>query len=147
MKMFSQLEYPEEITDYIGTELIVEDETAKDILVEWIRDKTRPMGIFERFKDTKNGKKPDQASSSAFEVTKFIMRIPVKSQYGDAIVRSWPIYERTPVEIQILTRQDAINREDITEATHFEYKRRQFMNIFPALFPQQIYEPLLDLTG
>lgn len=132
MKMFLQLEYPEEITDYIGAEFIVKDDDARDNLIGYFRKETRPLGIFERFRDATR-KSLGEASSHQYGVKKFVLRVPVKHSEK---------YERVPVEVQILTQWDHQARMD-TEASHYEYKRRQFLRVFPILFPRQIYEPLV----
>jgi len=53
------------------------------------------------------------------------------------------IYERVPMEIQILTLADDRIRKEDPDVRHKEYKRRQFMNALPILFPRQIYESRL----
>ena len=49
-------------------------------------------------------------------------------------------YERIPVEMQVLTLQDQRIRTQRREVAHQAYKRRQFLEIFPALFPRTLYE-------
>ncbi len=146
MKMYAQLEFPDEINDYLGVEIITKDDPASDGLLSFFRRNARPAGILERFKDSSVGKQPGQASSAEFKVKKFLLRVPVRiddvsePQTGRA-------YQSVPIEVQILTYKDAMNRDAVPEISHVEYKRRQFLGVFPAWFPREIYEPLLRAKG
>ncbi len=146
MKMYAQLEFPHEINDYIGAEIITKDNAARDTLISFLRRNARPTGILERFKDSTVGKRPDKASSADFNVKKFLIRVPVRiddvSGHQDGRA-----YQSVPIEVQVLTYEDARNRDAVPEISHVEYKRRQFLGVFPAWFPREIYEPLLKAKG
>ena len=142
MKMFLKGMYPEEIKDYIGFELMVADEKAQSALVDYFRRKTRVVGTFEEFKDTRRGL-VNANSGKDYQVVKFILRIPARAPLLQLGVTEKEVYERVPIEVQILTLENARKREEIPEARHTEYKRRQFLRVFPAWYPQIIYEPLL----
>ena len=143
MKIYSGMEYPSEIRDYTGVEFVVEDDISRDELVNYFRRETSPGLTFEGFKDTTNGSKLTTTSSSNFGVKKFFLRVPGKLSLPLEHDAGKIVYGRNPVEIQILTLEDARKRDSIPEISHFEYKRRQFMKIFPALFPKKIYEQLI----
>ncbi len=144
MKIYSGLEYPSEIRDYIGTELVVENDSARNRLINYLGRETRPGGTFEGFKDTTQGVRLNSSSSNSFGVKKFFLRIPARLKHPIVHSTGTIMYEIVPVEMQILTLTDAKKRDDITEITHFEYKRKQFMRIFPILFPREIYSPLIQ---
>ncbi|MSR86079.1 hypothetical protein EXS74_01645 [Candidatus Woesearchaeota archaeon] len=136
MKIYKEREAAEEIKDYLGAELIVEDDRERDALVNFLRRETRPIGYFERYKDTRK-QKTGSASSGEYGIIKFILRIPVPIQRTISMPQIF--YERVPVEMQILTLEDHKIRTERPEVTHQAYKRRQFLEIFPALFPRDIY--------
>jgi len=141
VKMFLRGLYPEEITDYIGAEFVVEDEDNKERLMDQFR-RSRPTSKLETFKRIKKGDQVNQDSSSLFGVTKFVMRVPVKPLDAEG-----EVYERIPIEVQILTLQDVQDRISIPEATHREYERRKFLRLFPAVFQKKVYEPVLREKG
>src|SRR3989338_1232510 len=133
MKIYKEREQAEEIKDYLGAELIVEDDEERDALITFLRKETRPVGTFERYKDTRK-QRAGSASSSEYGIIKFILRIPVPVQRELSMPGIF--YERVPVEMQILTLQDHRIRTQRPEVAHQAYKRRQFLEIFPALFPR-----------
>ena len=143
MKIYSDLIYPSEIRDYTGVEIIVKDDEARDRLISYFRIRTRPAGTFEGFKDTTTGDRLNEDSRS-YRVIKFFLRVPailkVHKQFESVRISN----EMIPVEIQILTLEDARNRDSIPEVSHFEYKKRRFMRVFPGLFPRELYKPLLS---
>ncbi len=136
MKIYKEREQAEEIKDYLGAELIVGNDAERDALITFLRKETRPVGTFERYKDTRKNR-TGSASSADYGVIKFILRIPVPVQR--AIALPGIFYERVPVEIQLLTLQDHHIRTERPEVAHQAYKRRQFLEIFPALFPRNLY--------
>lgn len=154
IKTYSGLRSPEDIRDYTGVEIVVKDEEERQRLVSYIRDRTSLTGVLERYKDTTVSPLGD-SSSSGFRVTKFILRLPFRigernvpfdklrsyGKWNDE--RGLTLYQRVPVEVQIFTAEDYRRKEAIPEVSHREYRRRQFMDVFPALFPRQIYEPVL----
>ncbi len=143
LKIYNQLQFPDSITDCVGVELIVKDDDSRTKMLEYLRDETRFMLVFEKLKSSRK-KKVDSASSEAFDVVKFVWRMPVLSESRDSNghVRSYP---RVPVEFQIYTHDGIESRE--TTASHDEYKKKQLMKVFPGLFPKQIYVPYLESKG
>ncbi len=136
MKIYKEQEQAEEIKDYLGAELIVENDKERDALVTFFRKETRPIGFFESYKDTRKHK-TGSASSAEYGVIKFTLRIPVPVQRTFSMPGIF--YERVPVELQILTLEDHRIRTERPEVAHQSYKRRQFLEIFPALFPRDLY--------
>lgn len=136
MKIYKEREQAEEIKDYLGAELIVENDKERDALVAFLRRETRPVGTFERYKDTRK-QRAGSASSTEYGVVKFILRIPVPVQR--TLTMPGIFYERVPIEMQILTLEGHRIRSEKPEVAHQAYKRRQFLEIFPALFPKQFY--------
>ena len=110
-------------------------------MIDYIRDNARVSGILEKFKDSSKGKRGTE-SSNDFDFVKFVLRLSVKSDQHLSI-HSSEIYESIPVEVQLFTIPNHWKREHISEVSHFEYKRRQFMKLFPVIFPQKIYAPVL----
>ena len=144
MKIYKDLEYPNEIRDYIGVELIVADEESRDRLIDYIRSKTRLGGAIEAFKDTTGGTKLSKASSNRFGVKKFILRVPARLNQPIELGSIGKLqYEAVPVEIQLLTLEDVRARKTVHDVSHAEYKRKQYMEVLPVLFPRDIYEPLI----
>ncbi len=143
MKIYRDLEYPSEIRDYMGVEFIVEDDAARDRLVSYFRNKTRATRTFEGFKDATKGKKLSGSSSRDFGVKKFVLRVPVKLDNPIEHASGRISYEMIPTEVQILTLDDAMRRDLIPEASHIDYKKRQYAQVFPVLFPRELYKPLL----
>lgn len=141
MKMFLKGHYPEGIKDYAGIEFTVEDEVAREELLRYIRTEIRATEKMEAFKESKKAK-TNPYSSSDFGVTKFILRPPVHVGHIEGHPLGDLAYERGPVEVQILTLADDEKRRKDPDVTHKEYKKRQFMSVFPAWFPRRIYEPL-----
>ncbi|GEM_PF-5442631 len=142
LKMYNQLQFPDTITDCIGVEVIVENDEDRGKLLDYLRDETRFTQVFEKLKSNRD-KKLDESSSSSFDVVKFVWRMPllVKSNESNGYSRNYP---RVPIEFQIYTRRGIEIRESSSDANHEEYKKRQFMKVFPVLFPQQIYLPYLE---
>lgn len=143
MKLYRGAKFPNELRDYTGVELIVEDDQARSELISYLRKQTSPSGHFEDFTDLSKGN-TNTASSAGYGMVKFVLRIPAKMEHKLNIkVTRTLAYESVPVEIQVLTLEDHRKRSGITDASHFEYKKRQFMEVFPILFPRTIYAPLL----
>ncbi|MDP3728948.1 MAG: hypothetical protein Q8R18_05875 [bacterium] len=139
MKIYKEGEFAEELKDYLGAELIVENDEERDCLVKFIKKETSLTGHLEKWKDTRKGK-VGTASSKDYGVLKWILRVPVQVYRDIPQATKIAFYERVPIEIQVLTIKDHIIRTQQTETTHKAYKRRQFLEIFPALFPREIYE-------
>jgi len=141
MKIYKEREFAEEIKDYIGAEFIVRNNQEREAFVRGFRRKTRPIGQFERYKDLSR-RRAGSVSSTDLTNIKFILRVPIEVQRVIHSSSLGSFYERVPVEIQVLTIQDHLLRTEQTQATHQAYKRRQFLEVFPALFPRRIYEPI-----
>ena len=137
MKMYREGEYTEELRDYLGAEVIVETDEERDCLVKLLKKETSLIGHLEKFRDTSK-KRHGSASSPDYGVQKFILRVPVPVVRD--IAQGQQFYERIPIEIQVLTIKDHNIRTHQTEVTHKAYKRRQFLEVFPTLFPRIIYE-------
>ena len=140
MKMSLKQSFFDEIDDYTGVEFVVEDENTRKELIRLFSYDSTPNVLLEDFKDRSQKKTADNPHSSPdFGVMKFRVRPPVLVNYP-GFGKS---YERIPVEIQILTLEDDKIRKENSEVGHDSYKRRQFIKVFPAWFPRQIYEPLI----
>lgn len=74
-------------------------------------------------------------------------RNPMASYTGFTDERGLLSFERVAVEWQIITAEDYRRKNSIPEAQHSEYRKRQFLKVFPALFPEQIYRPLVEARG
>ncbi|MBI2148242.1 hypothetical protein HYU23_01035 [Candidatus Woesearchaeota archaeon] len=143
MKMYRKGLYPNQMRDYVGVEVIVRDNEERDRLIEYIRRNTSPTHVLEDYTDLSKGQ-GSSASGAGYGMKKFVLRVPVKMAYKIPIkIPRTLAYESVPVEFQVLTLEDHKQRIYISEASHFEYKRRQFMELFPVLFPKQIYASLL----
>ncbi|MBI4894929.1 MAG: hypothetical protein HY831_00405 [Candidatus Aenigmarchaeota archaeon] len=145
LKMYYQLQFLDAITDCIGVEVVVEDDEDRGKLLDYLRDETRFTQVFEKLKSNRD-KKMDASSSSVFDVVKFVWRMPLllTSDSPEGYTRNYP---RVPIEFQIYTRRGIEIRESASDANHEEYKKRQFLKVFPVLFPQQIYVPYLEAIG
>lgn len=132
------------IKDYTGVEFIVLTDADVEQLVERFRD-TSPTGLLEGFKQRKriSSIQDNIHTSSVFGLTKFILRIPILVDPIDGHPLRDLICQTLPVEVQILTLDDYNIRETHPDARHERYKQRQFMAIFPAIFPKEIYRPFL----
>ena len=132
------------VRDYTGVEFVVPDDKAVAALVADFRYAS-PTGRLEAYKERERGTaiRDNRQASSVFGLTKFVCRVPIPF---DAIA-GHPLgnlnHQLVPVEVQILTLEDERIRNTTPEAGHSEYKKRQFMAIFPALYPREIYEPVL----
>ena len=145
MKMFLKGQYPDKINDHIGVEFVVENEIERDKLVRFFRKEIRAMERLENYKEIKSGERSENESSAiGFDAVKFIIRPPILTQNSFNIQIENIKYERIPVEVQILTLQSHIQRKNNPEIEHKSYKERQFKRFFPALFPKEIYGPLLE---
>ncbi|MFH1649052.1 MAG: hypothetical protein ABIA93_00705 [Candidatus Woesearchaeota archaeon] len=137
VKLFNNVQYPQELEDYLGLELVVPDEMSRQHLVDFFRTNVVGISGLKGYAELKTGQaRPNSSSSQAFGLTKFVVS-PVSEP------RQWrfPIGDRRqPTEVQILTYDDYLRRQDIPEATHEAYRRRRFINVFPAWFPKTFYE-------
>ncbi|MBI5226953.1 hypothetical protein HY988_00060 [Candidatus Micrarchaeota archaeon] len=130
--------------DYTGVEFIVKNDEEVEILVDRFRA-TTISGRLEGFKQRKRAVavSDNQDASSAFGLTKFILRVPVLVDP----IPDHPLNDLTcqllPVEVQILTLDDHQIRRTHPDAKHESYKKRQFKRLFPAIFPMTIYRPFL----
>jgi hypothetical protein len=148
MKMFTNPKYlyPEFIKDYVGVEFIVGDNEARGKLIEYIRSNfSGTASRLEAFKSAgeKGAGKRNEHSSTSFDCTKFVLRIPIPVSPIPPY-REEEVYERIPVEVQILTLAGHGERMRNSDLTHQAYKKRQFTKAFPLLFPRKIYEHLLE---
>ena len=147
MKMYLKGAYPQEIKDHVGVEFIVQNEDDRSRLVNYFQKILKTSGRMEAFKRREKGKQKqdNKLSSEEFCATKFIIRPPVRLEqplpefYG----LGEHCYERVPIEVQILTLEDDRIRRENPDVRHEAYKRKQFLKLFPAIFPKKIYEPLL----
>ncbi|MBI2105249.1 hypothetical protein HYT56_00255 [Candidatus Woesearchaeota archaeon] len=143
MKMFNDCRFPDDIYDYTGVEFVVRDELARNELIKYFGSMVMATGgKLERFKMKKNHQ-GNVNSSSEYGAAKFILRIPIHSGYIKGHPLGGLIHERTPVEVQILTLEEDEIRTKNPEVAHDTYKKKQFMRVFPAWFPRQIYRPFL----
>ncbi len=133
--------------DYTGIEIVVSTDRDVGLFVDGFRS-TSPTGTLEGFKQRpRTGTVSDNAdSSSAFGLTKFIFRVPIMVDPIDGHPLGNLMCQRIPVELQILTLEDYHIRSTHPDARHESYKQRQFMRLFPALFPRDIYAPFLSIT-
>lgn len=148
MKMITKMRHLSEIKDYEGVEFVVADAQARDQLLHWIRTEVRTMERLEGFRSGRaDSRTSSPQTSDNFNVTKFILRppVPVPAISNHPLGRE--LYERVPVEVQILTLQAHEARRTHPDAKHEQYKRRQFLETFPVLFPRDIYLPLLRSRG
>ncbi len=143
MKLMLRNTFADEIKDYTGFEFIVEDDKAKNKLDSYFGTHIQISSGREDFKDTRR-KKVNSTSSDDFNVTKFYIRLPSPREE----IRNHPLgqytHERIPVEVQILTLADAEVRRTNPDVDHDTYKKNQFSKIFPILFPEDIYRPIID---
>jgi len=75
---------------------------------------------------------------------KFIFRVPVTVPRVDENLRLPSLYQRVPVEIQVLTLDDYKHVKEHPDAKHEAYKKRQFDEFLQIIFPKSIYAPLLE---
>ena len=144
MKMFLKGQYPDKINDHIGVEFIVENETERDKLIRFFRKEIRAMERLENYKVIKFGESTENESSAlGYDAIKFIIRPPIPTLNSISNQIESIRYERIPVEVQVLTLQSHIQRENNPEVEHKSYKERQFKRFFPSLFPKEIYGPIL----
>ena len=140
VKMYTNGEFAEDIRDHLGAEFIVADDAERDAFLSFFKRNTQSMGTLERFKDSRKTK-VGVFSSASYGVQKFILRVPVTLE-GLETSSPYSLYKRVPCEIQVLTAADHLVRTQITDAQHAAYKRRQFLGVFPALFPKKFYAAL-----
>lgn len=138
VKMYLKQSFFDDIGDYTGIEFVVEDDISRRELVKLFKTDSKPTIKLEDFKD--RSRKEDSHnphSSSDFGNISFKVRAAVPVNYPGMEGK----YERLPVEVQILTlEEDRIRRENV-DVSHEAYKRKQFLQVFPAWFPRVIYEP------
>ncbi|MBW3022890.1 hypothetical protein KY308_02210 [Candidatus Woesearchaeota archaeon] len=145
MKMYLRRIYANEISDHAGVEFLVGDESDRSSLIKYFQKRAGFTGLLENFKRyEKSGNRENQGSSSDFGCVKFTLRPPCPVDSFTGFNLGNRIYEKIPVEVQILTLSDDQKRRESPHAEHSAYKKRQFMQIFPALFPKRIYAPLMN---
>ena len=143
LKMGLKQVFFEEIDDYTGVELIVEDKESRESMIRYFSDDYSAVHRLEDFKDSrKKGRGVSPHSSPDFGVVKFKIRPAIPVKYPDI----GKVYERIPVEVQVLTLEDDRVRRENPDVAHKHYKKKQFMRVFPAWFPRQVYEPLIRDT-
>ncbi|MBI5332270.1 MAG: hypothetical protein HZB65_01740 [Candidatus Aenigmarchaeota archaeon] len=143
IKLYRNCVFPDNITDCFGSEIIVKDDEARDRIIAYVGKETRPPLLLEGLTSLKRKKTMCEESSSKYGVTKFILRIPIltKRIVGENTISE---YVRGSTEIQIYTQTEVFAREMVSEATHEEFRKRQYLcKVFPVLFPKDIYEPFL----
>jgi hypothetical protein len=122
----------------------VADDADRSCLVGYFQKHASITGNLEAFKMYKKGdNRKNKRSSNGFGAVKFIIRPPARVDSFTKFNLGQKIYEKVPVEVQILTLQDDHERKNNPDATHEQYKKRQFLQLFPVIFPRQIYEPLM----
>ena len=144
MKMIRKNLYAERIGDYTGCEILVENAYARRDLIDYIRNSTSLIGKLEGFED-KTKKNNNKVSDKGFRCIKFILRFLVSTKMKGPLVNPSQKFERVPIELQIYT-VDEVECRDKT-ADHETYKRKQFFQILPALWPEEIYRPLAEARG
>ncbi len=147
MKMYLKRAFPNIMTDHTGAEFIVEDDTARKQLINYLQNQLRITGRIESFKKQgrgKKSKKTSEHSSSDFGVVKFVLRPPIEVEPIAGYDLGSKVYERVPVEVQVLTLEDDKIRRMHPDVKHDAYKKKQLSRLFPLIFPEQIYKHLLD---
>ena len=148
MKMFLKGQFPDDINDHVRIEFIVENEKERENLVRYFRKEIRAMERLENFEEIKEGKKSDNEQSAVgFDSVKFTIRPPIPTQRAKDSIFENLKFERIPVEVQILTLKAHEQRIKNPEIEHKAYKERQFRRFFPALFPKEIYEKLIEANS
>ncbi len=144
VKLLRKKMFVSSLNDNAGVELIVLQEEDRQNLVKYFREnKVIPkLADFEqRLPGTSS---TNTTSSPDFAYTKFSFRLPVPVQPIPNHPLGHNIHQRVPTEVQILTIEDHHRREQSETARHKEYKHRQFMDVFPALFPSKIFAPVIQ---
>lgn len=140
MKMYLKQAFFDDINDYTGVELVVEDDNARRRIISLFKSDAKPTIKLEDFSDrTKRKTDPNPHSAIDFGNVSFKVRAAVPIGYPGMEGR----YERLPVEVQVLTLEEDRVRREHPNVSHDYYKRKQFMKVFPVLFPREIYEPLI----
>ena len=148
MKMFLKGQFPDDINDHVRIEFIVKNEKERENLVRYFRKEIRAMERLENFEEIKEGKKSDNEQSAVgFDSVKFTIRPPIPTQRAKDSIFENLKFERIPVEVQILTLKAHEQRIKNPEIEHKAYKERQFRRFFPALFPKEIYEKLIEANS
>jgi len=147
MKMLLKCMYPNEITDRVGVEFIVGDDTDRKKLINYFQTHTSFTGQLENFTRYERGKsKENKHSNNDFGFVKFTLRPPCRvdsiTQFRSELGAQ--IYTKPPVEVQILTLNEDEERKSNPNVRHEEYKRSQFGQIFPAIFPKMLYRPFIE---
>ena len=140
VKMYLKQSFFDDIGDYTGIEFVVEDDISRRELVRLFKTDSKLTIKLEDFKDrSRKESSHNPHSSQDFGNISFKVRAAVPVNYPGMDGR----YERLPVEVQILTlEEDRIRRENV-DVSHETYKRKQFLQVFPGLFPRTIYEPAI----
>jgi len=145
MKLIGDGIEPTEIKDHIGVELVVADEEQRERLLHSFRmdNKNRPLKdhVLYRRGIVRDG---NPESSLDYSWDKFIWGCIVPASMGFTPLVKGKL--GIPAEVQVITIDDYRRRESSLTAKHSAYKRRQFLNVFPVLFPEPIYKPILEVT-
>lgn len=146
LKMMRKKTVPGALKDNAAVELIVENEADSEALVRYFRE-SRPLPRLEEFdqRSSPSLQGDNPASSGDVRFVKFIVRPPVPMPSIAQHPLGEKLCQRVPTEVQILTLDDFVSREESQTARHEEYKRKQFLGLFPALFPKRIYAPFLRM--
>lgn len=133
--------YLKSIDDLTGVEFIVENNEARQELVNYITEATPTKRVVD-YKDRSKRIVKNPNSSNKFTNVSFTLFVPVF--WGHIGLEGTSRgYGRIPVEVQVLTLEEDKIRSKDPGASHNSYKGRTFRKIFPAWFPRDIYEPLI----
>ena len=143
-KMIDDNINPDQINDHLGVEFIVREEEQRRRLKElFIRaNGNMPLTNLKEYK--RGDQRTNTESSPDFSCTKFIWQCVVPASLTIGPSRTPRV--SVPTEVQILTLEDYEQREKSPMAFHSRYKQRQFVKVFPVLYPEQIYRPILEKT-
>ncbi len=143
IKMMLHRYFPDEIKDHSGVEFIVANNKARDHLIRYFRTTLKTSEKLEGFFDSRYSHNDNPSSSPDLDYTKFLIRLPFPEQAISSHPLGAYLHARHPVEVQIFTKEGDRKRCEVESVNHETYKREQFMRVFPALFPSEIYEPML----
>jgi hypothetical protein len=140
MKMLLQNIYPDKIKDHMGVEFVVPDQEAQNSILRYVVHDKKSTS---RLEDFSSSRKKNGNPHSRFSPVKFIFRPPVAVPEVSGI-KMPSLYQRVPVEVQLLTLEDYRYKTEHPDAKHEAYKKRQFDKFFQIIFPKQIYAPILE---
>src|SRR3989338_1445899 len=134
VKLLRKKMFVNSLHDNAGVELIVSTEEQRQNLVRYFRE-SKVIPKLADFEERQPGTPSTNTTSSPdYAYTKFSFRLPVPLAYIPNHPLEHNIHQRVPTEVQTLTIEDHNRREQSATARHQEYKHRQFMDVFPALF-------------